>query len=199
MEENKKIIDTTEDADVKYETDLGFSDSIHNEPANSRTIDLFEDYSTNFFDDNDGDSLHDELINSQTTDSFVDVKNIEGLEITKPEYGDNGISLLESGTTLSTSKREETTRKIYNKTPYKCNLCLRLCISKKHLERHIAVGHSTECMRCCAEFENLEMLAKHMKTHEADLTRFSCYVCKKGFDRKTRLIEHGILVSYDPP
>lgn len=118
----------------------------------------------------------------------LDIENesIEVYQILDPASANVDSSLLESDT--SSSNDEANT--------YKCNRCFKSYASKFSLIRHKAKGHPAECSRCCTEFENSEMLAKHMETHDADLTPFSCYVCKKGYHKKRSLKHHILTVSY---
>lgn len=54
-----------------------------------------------------------------------------------------------------------------------------------------------ECRRCCKPFENIELIAEHLKSHANDLTPFVCYVCGKGMANKTVLTKHIMVSNYN--
>lgn len=58
---------------------------------------------------------------------------------------------------------------------------------------HLTRVHSGECYRCpyCnANFASAELIEKHLKTDHHENHRYTCTICKKGYDKDTVFLEH---------
>ena len=80
-----------------------------------------------------------------------------------------------------------------NKKPYACNLCDRKYSWRSSLSFHkrIHTGHKIQqCIECDKKFLSKGRFEKHLKTHQKEITDYTCCICDRKFQQKSSLTYH---------
>ena len=76
---------------------------------------------------------------------------------------------------------------------YKCDLCEKVCLSKRSLYWHVKNSHKQkheQCDNCDMKFSNRLIKKRHMLEIHEKINNFTCVSCKASFKRKCSLQRH---------
>ncbi|XP_071441441.1 zinc finger protein 585A-like isoform X2 [Hetaerina americana] len=96
---------------------------------------------------------------------------------------------------FKTDEERELHRLFHHRLKLPCRFCPRTLAHKSKLLEHEATHFrkpKLECKKCKEEFENVDILKKHRRTHSVihTLPRFSCQICKRLYIREKELKIH---------
>lgn len=95
---------------------------------------------------------------------------------------------------------EECDEAVKEKKKYCCDLCGKLLMSQKSLDRHILVHQEPKftCPICDKKLKHAETLKTHMRTHTGEKP-YNCDICKHSFAQRSSYVQHMCIHSGERP